>query len=130
MAATRAEIQAVLKSIEQHEGPDPDGNYSCNNAVIIEATGLSKDTVEAVLRGLWQRGQIEGILVFGGNPNLEGIVRVLPRRERQWGWDGRYVAQWLSHDPLPPEAPIRRRYLPKSARRMRKHWWRVRHPRP
>jgi hypothetical protein len=92
--ATRAEIQAVLKAIEQHEGSDPDGSsFSCTNADIIEATGLSKDTVEAVLRDLWQRDLIEGILVFGGNPNLDGIVRVLPGRECQWNFDGRYRAQ-------------------------------------
>jgi hypothetical protein len=91
--ATRTEVQSVLKAIEQHEGPDPNGSFSCTNADIIEATGLSKDTVEAVLRDLWQRDLIEGILVLGGKPNLDGIVRVLPGRERQWGANGRYVAQ-------------------------------------
>ena len=128
--ATRTEVQSVLKAIEQHEDPGANGaSFGCTNPDIIETTGLSKDTVEAVLRGLWQRGQIEGIRVFGGDPNLEGILRVLPRRERQWGWDGRYVAQWFSPDPPPPEVPFRRRYFPKSVTRVR-NWWRVRHPRP
>jgi len=91
--ATRTEIQAVLKAIEQHEGPDPGGSFNCTNADIIETTGLSKDTVEAVLRDLWQSNQIEGIQTLGGNPNLQGIVRVLPGRDRIWGLEGRYKAQ-------------------------------------
>jgi len=92
--ATRTEIQAVLKAIEQHEGPQPDGAFDCTNDVIVEATGLDKAVVASALHDLWKSDHIEGVLTLGGvKPYLVGIVRVLPGRDRLWGRDGRYKAQ-------------------------------------
>jgi hypothetical protein len=76
--ATRTEIQAVLKAIEQHEGPQPDGAFDCTNDVIVEATGLDKAVVASALHDLWKSDHIEGVLTLGGvKPYLNGIVRVL-----------------------------------------------------
>ena len=81
-------------AIEAHEGPVPGGPNICDNAQIIASTDLNADTVAAALKFLWINNQIEGILGLGGDkPSLNGIIRVLPGRERSWWPEGRYVAQ-------------------------------------
>jgi hypothetical protein len=92
--ATRTEIQAVLNAIEQYEGPQPDGAFDCTNDVIVAATGLDQAVVASALHDLWKSEQIEAVLTLGGvKPYLNGIVRVLPGRDRLWGRDGRYKPQ-------------------------------------
>jgi hypothetical protein len=62
--------------------------------VIVEATGLDKAVVGNALHDLWKSDQIEGVLTLGGfKLYLNGIVRVLPGRDRLRGRDGRYKAQ-------------------------------------
>jgi hypothetical protein len=46
------------------------------------------------LHDLWKSDQIEGVLTLGGvKPYLNGIVRVVPGRDRLWGRDRRYKTQ-------------------------------------
>jgi hypothetical protein len=88
-----SDCDAVLAAIWADEGPGADGGYHCSNATILDATGLDGERVQEILRQLWRDGAIEGILVLGGRPYLQGIRRVLPGRPRVWKDDGFFTDQ-------------------------------------
>jgi len=85
------QTEAVLSVIAAAEEPD---RSECDNATIIEVTGLDAGAVGRILVQLWAADEIEGLRTLGGPGggvvSLVGIRRVLPDRERLWGKEGRY----------------------------------------
>jgi hypothetical protein len=61
----------VLAAIADNEESIP-GEFSCDNSVIDEATGLNPLVVDEALENLWRAGEIEGADHRGGNRCLAG----------------------------------------------------------